>query len=58
MENKLDLKGLIPSGNELRVLLNSKHISEGEINNTLKNKGVFCGDSDKIFLFPFLLLHC
>ena len=37
MENKLDLKGLIPSGNELRVLLNSKHISEGEINNTLKN---------------------
>lgn len=55
MENKLDLKGLIPSGNELRVLLNSKHISEGEINNTLKNKGVFCGDSDKIFSVPLLV---
>lgn len=55
MENKLDLKGLIPSGNELRVLLNSKHISEGEINNTLKNKGIFCGDSDKIFSVPLLV---
>ena len=55
MENKLDLKGLIPSGNELRVLLNSKHISEGEINNTLKNKGVFCGNGDKIFSVPLLV---
>ena len=55
MENKLDLKGLIPSGNELRVLLNSKHISEGEINNTLKNKGVFCGDGDKTFSVPLLV---
>ena len=55
MENKLDLKGLIPSGNELRVLLNSKHISEGEINNTLKHKGVFCGNSSKTFSVPLLI---
>ena len=29
--------------------------SEGEINNTLKNKGVFCGNSDKTFSVPLLV---
>lgn len=54
MNRKIDLKGLIPSGNELRILLNSKHISEGEINFTLKGKGIFCGSGDKIFSVPLL----
>lgn len=54
MNKKIDLKGLIPSGENLRVLLNSEHISEGEINSILKIKGIFCGISDKIISVPLL----
>lgn len=52
MGNRIDLKGLIPSGNELRILLNSKHISDGEISSILKEKGVFCASGDKTITVP------
>lgn len=54
MNKKIDLKGLIPYGNELRVLLNSQHISEGDINALLKRKGIFCGNGTKIASVPLL----
>jgi len=44
----------IPTGQELRILLNSEHISYGEIQNTLKKKGVFVGKSDKSITVPIL----
>jgi hypothetical protein len=44
----------IPTGQELRVLLNSDHISYGEIQNTLKKKGIFVGKSDKFITVPIL----
>jgi len=54
MSKNFGLDNLIPSGNELRTLLNSKHISEGEVNTTLKSKGIFCGSSEKITTVPIL----
>ncbi|WP_233116288.1 GapS4b family protein [Aggregatibacter actinomycetemcomitans] len=54
MTKQIDLKGLIPSGTELRILLNSNHISYGDISSTLKEKGIFCGNSDKIISVPLL----
>lgn len=54
MSKQIDLKGLIPSGAELRILLNSNHISYGDISSTLKDKGIFCGNSDKITSVPLL----
>lgn len=54
MSKQIDLKGLIPSGAELRILLNSNHISYGDISSTLKDKGIFCGNSDKIISVPLL----
>lgn len=54
MNKKIDLKGLIPYGNELRVLLNSQHISEGDINALLKRKGIFCSNRTKINSVPLL----
>ncbi|MEE3608646.1 hypothetical protein [Avibacterium paragallinarum] len=55
MENtKKELKYLIPSGDLLRVLLNSNHISEGAIKTILRKKGVFYGVSDKKDIVPSL----
>lgn len=51
---KKELKYLIPSGDLLRVLLNSNHISEGVIKSILRKKGVFCGSSDKKDIVPLL----
>lgn len=45
---------MIPYGNELRILLNSHHISEGDINTLLKRKGVFCGSGNKTIAVPLL----
>lgn len=45
---------LIPSGSELRVLLNSEHISYGEVYFALKSKGIFCGKNDKPTTIPLL----
>lgn len=41
-------------GDRLRVLLNSEHISNGEISETLKKKGVFIGSSIKRDTVPLL----
>lgn len=41
-------------GDRLRVLLNSDHISNGEITETLKEKGVFIGSTDKPDTVPLL----
>ncbi|MBS9429351.1 GapS4b family protein [Photorhabdus akhurstii] len=54
MGNKFDIKSNILAGNELRVLLNSDHISYGEIHNTMKKKGIFIGDSGKSITIPLL----
>lgn len=41
-------------GDRLRVLLNSDHISNGEINETLKEKGIFIGSNEKSDTVPLL----
>lgn len=41
-------------GDRLRVLLNSDHISSGEITETLKEKGIFVGSNDKSDIVPLL----
>ncbi|MBZ2172063.1 hypothetical protein [Nitratidesulfovibrio sp. SRB-5] len=54
MKNQFDLNSNILSGAELRVLLNSDHISYGEVQTTLKEKGVFVGSIDKSVTVPLL----
>lgn len=54
MKQTMDSSYLIPSGTELRVLLNSEHISYGEVHSALKAKGVFCGNNDKSITIPLL----
>lgn len=44
----------IPTGADLRVLLNSEHISYGEVHNILKSKGIFIGNTDKAITVPIL----
>lgn len=41
-------------GDRLRILLNSDHISRGEIVETLKEKGIFIGSTDKSDTVPLL----
>jgi hypothetical protein len=41
-------------GDRLRVLLNDEHISSGEITETLKEKGIFIGSTDKSDTVPLL----
>lgn len=41
-------------GDRLRVLLNSDHISSGEITETLKEKGIFIGSTNKSDTVPLL----
>ncbi len=41
-------------GDHLRVLLNSDHISPGEITETLKQKGIFIDSNDKSITVPLL----
>lgn len=54
MKQILDSNFLIPSGTELRVLLNSEHISYGEIHLSLKAKGIFLGNNEKSITVPLL----
>ncbi|WP_288490633.1 hypothetical protein [uncultured Acinetobacter sp.] len=51
---QLDINSVIPSGNDLKVLLNSDHISYGEINRLLQEKGIYTGESDKSITVPIL----
>ncbi|WP_308366890.1 MULTISPECIES: hypothetical protein [unclassified Microbulbifer] len=41
-------------GDRLRILLNSEHISSGEITETLKEKGIFVGSTSKSDTVPLL----
>lgn len=41
-------------GDHLRVLLNSEHISPGEINETLREKGIFIDSNEKSTTVPLL----
>lgn len=50
----LEKRKSIPVGSELRVLLNSDHISPGEVQSTLREKGIFVGNSDKLITVPLL----
>lgn len=52
--DQLDINSVIPSGNDLRVLLNSDHISYGEIHKLLQEKGIYIWDSDKSVTVPLL----
>lgn len=54
MPNNLDISNTIPTGSELRTLLNSSHISHGEINSALKDKGIYVGNSSKSITVPLL----
>lgn len=54
MTSTLNKEPLIPTGSDLRVLLNSDHISYGEVQFTLREKGVFVGNSDKAITVPLL----
>lgn len=54
MKQILESNYTIPLGSELRVLLNSEHISYGEIHLALKAKGIFSGSNDKSITVPLL----
>lgn len=54
MNNALDVTSTIVFGTELRILLNSEHISYGEVHATLKEKGIFVGNSEKSTTVPLL----
>jgi hypothetical protein len=54
IKTPFDIHETILLGNDLRVLLNSDHISYGEVHATLKEKGIFVGDSEKTVTVPLL----
>lgn len=54
IKEKLDVDTCLPYGEQLRTLLNSSHISYGEVSDALRKKGVFSYDSDKTFTVPVL----
>lgn len=54
MSSALDVSSTIVFGTELRILLNSEHISYGEVHATLKEKGIFVGNSEKSTTVPLL----
>ncbi|MDO8990057.1 MAG: hypothetical protein Q7U91_10540 [Sideroxyarcus sp.] len=51
---QLDLDRCMLWGDRLRVLLNSNHISYGEINELLREKGIFLDSSDRSVTVPLL----
>jgi len=54
IRDKLERDSCLPHGDQLRILLNSEHISYGEVSNLLRSKGVFCYNTDKSFTVPLL----
>lgn len=54
MENTIKAQTTILTGSEFRILLNSSHITYGEIHATLKEKGIFVGNSHKSTTVPIL----
>ncbi|TBN49849.1 hypothetical protein [Pseudomonas sp. BGI-2] len=51
---KFDFERTMLWGDHLRVLLNSEHISPGEINETLREKGIFIDSNEKSITVPLL----
>lgn len=51
---QFDVERAMLWGDHLRVLLNSDHISPGEITETLKEKGIFIDSNDKSITVPLL----
>jgi hypothetical protein len=54
LAKQVDLDRCILWGDHLRVLLNSSHITYGEINELLREKGVFVDTTDKSISVPLL----
>ncbi|MGY8605110.1 GapS4b family protein [Gluconobacter cerinus] len=54
MKSPIDTDSIILFGSDLRVLLNSDHISYGEIDCILKEKGIYIGRNDKCNTVPIL----
>ena len=54
MNSPFEKRKSIPVGSDLRALLNSDHISYGEVQSVLKAKGIFVGNSDKAITVPIL----
>jgi len=54
MTSLFENKSSIPTGSDLRALLNSEHISYGEVHIALKEKGIFVGNADKTVTVPIL----
>lgn len=54
LAKQVDLDRCVLWGDRLRVLLNSSHISYGEINELLREKGVFLDSTDKSVTVPLL----
>lgn len=53
-KSALEKQSSIPTGSDLRVLLNSEHISYGDVHRILKRKGIFVGNSEKSITVPVL----
>lgn len=54
MSPQFNIYSSIAYGNELRRLLNSNHISDGDVDSVLKEKGIFVGNNDKEVTVPLL----
>jgi len=50
-----NVASMLPFGATLRPLLNDSCLSDSDINNVLKSRGVFVGDSDKKNTIPLML---
>ncbi len=54
MKTPIDTDSVILYGSDLRILLNSDHISYGEIDSVLKEKGIYVGKNSKCNTVPIL----
>ena len=50
----LDFRASVPYGSDLRILLNSDLVSQGDIRELLQAKGIFVGTSEKQVTVPIL----
>lgn len=51
----ISVESMLPIGTTLRPLLNDSCLSSSDLNNVLKSRGVFIGDSDKKSTIPLLM---
>lgn len=52
----IDIQALLPTGEKLKPLLNKSVITESDMKNILRKRGVFLGDSDKKKTIPYLTM--